>query len=152
MSIWKVSRGSHALSTTADSVTFDVPAGRTFRVLQGKVVGMGSAAAAGAEVGVFRTSANGSGGSPTSLTLKNIDPNGAAAPSGFTAKYGYTTQPTLEADPMIRLGFQPLGGQDRETPIPGAECEFWASAAYQVSVRGVSGTPNALLELTVELK
>lgn len=154
MSLWKVSRGSHALSTSADSITIDVPAGRTLRVLGGKSVGMASATAAGAEVGVFMVTTNGSGGSPTSLTLKPVDanPDGTSVPTGFTAKFGYTTQPTIEADPKIRLGFQPLGGQDRETPIPGAECEFWKSTAYQVSVRGISGTPNALLELTLELK
>lgn len=152
MSLWKTHRGSHALSTSADSMTIDVPAGRTLRIIGGKVVGMASAAAAGAEVGIYRTTANGSGGSPTSLPLKNLDPNGGSAPSGFTVKHGYTTQPTVETDPVGRLGFQPFGGQDRETPVPGAEMEFWSATAYQVSIRGMSGTPNALLELTLELK
>lgn len=154
MSIWKVSRGAHALSTTADSITIDVPAGRTLRVLAGKVVGMASAAAAGAELGIFRVSTNGSGGTPTSLVLKPVDanPDGLSVPSGFTARYGLGTQPTVEADPVVRLAFQPLGGQDRESPIPGAEVEFWKATAHQVSIRSISGTPNAAIELTLELK
>lgn len=153
MSLWKLSRGSHALSTSADSITINVPAGRTLKVLSGKCIGMGNALAAGAEVGVFRVSTNGSGGSPTALVLKTVDPNadGVAAPTGFSAVYGYTTQPTVEADPVIRLGFQPAGGQDREQPAPGAEVSFWKATAHQVSIRGINGTPNAMLELTLEL-
>lgn len=151
MSIWKISRASHAQSVSLDSLTIDVPAGRTLRVLAAKAIGMASAAASGAELGVFRVTTVGSGGSPTSYTLKNIDPNGVSAPSGFTAKSGYSTQPTIESDPMIRLAIQPLGGQDRESPIPGAEVVFWSASAYQVSVRGISGTPNVVLELTLEL-
>lgn len=154
MSLWTVSRGSHALSTSADSMTIDVPAGRMLRLLGAKIVGMASAAAAGAEVGIFMTSANGSGGTPTSLTLKPVDANADAVsvPTGFTVKYGYSTPSTLESDPKARLTFQPLGGQDRFVPVPGAELEFWKSSAYQVSVRGISGTPNAAIELVLELK
>lgn len=154
MSIWVVSRGSHALSTSADSMTIDVPAGRMLRVIGAKVVGMASSAVAGAELGIFATSANGSGGTPTSLTLKPVDanPDAVSVPTGFSVKHGYSTQPTVEADPKARLSFQPLGGQDRFVPIPGAELEFWKSTAYQVSVRGISGTPNAAIELVLELK
>lgn len=154
MSLWTVSRGSHALSTSADSMTIDVPAGRMLRVLSAKSVGMASAAVAGAELGIFMVTTNGSGGTPTSLTLKPVDanPDAVSVPTGFTVKYGYTTQPTVEADPKARLSFQPLGGQDRFVPVPGAELEFWKSTAYQVSVRGISGTPNASIELLLELK
>jgi hypothetical protein len=152
MSLWRIHRGSHALATADDSITINVPAGRFLRIISAKVVGMASAAAAGAELGIFRVTTVGSGGSPTSLPVKNLDPNGASAPSGFSAVYGYTTDPTIETDAMIRLGFQPFGGQDREVAVPGAEVEFWDDVAYQVSVRSISGTPNALIELVVELK
>lgn len=153
MSLWTVSRGAHALATNADSMTINVPAGRILRILGGKVIGMASAAAAGAEVGIYDVSTLGSGGSPTSLVLKPVGANadGLSVPSGFSVVYGYTTQPNLTAGPKKTLYFQPLGGQDREAPMPGAELEFWKAVAYQVSVRGISGTPNAALELTLEL-
>ena len=154
MSLWRFGRGSHALSTSNDSLTINVPAGRTLRLIFGKCVGMASALVAGAEVGIYRVTTNGSGGSPTTVVPKPVDanPDGTAVPTGFSVVYGYTTQPTVEADPVARFGFQPAGGQDRETPVPGAELEFWKATAYQVSIRGMSGTPNALLEFVVELK
>lgn len=154
MSLWTVSRGLHALANNADSMTINVPAGRILRIIGGKVVGMATAAAAGADLGVYDVTTVGSGGTPTSLVLKPVGANadGLSVPSGFSVVFGYTTQPVLTAGPKKTFFFQPLGGQDREAPIPGAELEFWKSVAYQVSVRGIgAATPNAAVELTLEL-
>jgi len=148
--LYRVSRTTHAQSTSADSITFDIPAGRTFKVHSGEVTGMANALAAGAEMGIFRTSANGSGGTPTSLVIKPVDPNGSV-PSGLTAKYGYGTQPTLEADPLVRMSYQPAGGKGRYPVLPGAPAEFWSLTAYQVSVRGIAGTPNCAVEIEFEV-
>lgn len=145
---YRITRGAHAQSTTADSATIDVPAGRLLIVNNISVVGMASALAAGAEIGLFRTTANGSGGTPTSITIKPVDPNGASVPSGFTAKFGYTTQPTVETDPLWRGNFQPAGG--RAAP-PATPLIFWSATAYQVSLRGISGTPNVAFDMDVEL-
>ncbi|WP_128003454.1 hypothetical protein [Piscinibacter defluvii] len=154
MSLWTFSRGSHAQSLTVASAVINVPAGRMLRFISGSVVGMASAAVAGAEFGIYLASANGSGGSPTSITPKPVDPNadGLSVPSGFSIVYGYTTEPTLESDPKARLRFQPLGGRDWLVAVPGAELEFWKSTAYQVALRGISGTPNVAFDFTVELK
>lgn len=148
--LYRISRGTHAQSTTADSITIDVPAGRSLKIHQAEASGMASAAVTGAEIGIYRTTANGSGGG-TSLPIKNIDPNGVAPPSGFTAKYGYATPPTLEADPVARLSYQPLGGKGRYMALPGGALEFWSLTAYQVSIRGIVGTPNVAMEFEVEL-
>lgn len=146
--LYTLSRTSHAQSTTADSITLDVPAGRKLELIRLCVTGMASAAAAGAEIGVYRVTTVGSGGTPTSLTIKLGDPNGAAVPAGLTAKFGYGTQPTIEADPVVRLAYQPLGGKGRFA-VQTEEVSFWSASAYQVSVRGISGTPNvAIDELT----
>lgn len=149
--LFRFSRTSHAQSTTADSVTIDVPAGRYLFLHNLTVVGMASAAAAGAEIGVYRVTTLGSGGTPTTIVLKPVDPNGAAAPSGFTAKFGYTTQPVIEADPLWRGGYQPLGGKDRYSSMLGNALGFWASTAYQVSIRGIVGTPNIMLDCDLEI-
>jgi hypothetical protein len=148
---YEIQRGRHALSTTADSITIDVPAGRKLKVHGVAVTGGDSSGTTSAEMGVYRATGNGSGGSPTSAVLKPLDPN-LTAPSGFTAKYGYTTQPTTESDPVIRVPFQPYGGSNSWPPVAGAPAEFWSSSAFQVSVRSVLGTPNATVTLTCELE
>lgn len=151
-SLFRFSRASHAQSTTADSGTIDVPAGRlvVFHFLE--VAGMASAAAAGAEIGIFKVTTLGSGGTPTTITLKNTDPNGSAAPSGFTVKFGYTTQPVLEADPMWRGLYQPLGGKARYSSMLGGALEFWSASAYQIAIRGISGAPNIGIDGELEIK
>ena len=152
---YEIQRTRHTLSITADSLTIDVPAGRKLKVHGVTVVGGDSTGAASAEIGVYRVTTNGSGGTPTSAVLKALDPN-VSAPSGFTAKFGYTTQPTVEADPVVRVSFQPYGGTGTWPPVAGAPAEFWVSTAYQVSVRGIDSTgtdtPNAVVSLTVELE
>lgn len=152
---FEIQRTRHAQSISADSITIDVPAGRKLKIHGVSAVGGDSAGAASAEIGVYRVTANGSGGSPTNLPLKALDP-AVSAPGGFTAKFGYTTPPTLEADPVIRVPYQPYGGQGAWPPVAGAPAEFWLVTAYQVSVRGIDSTgtdtPNVSLSLTVELE
>lgn len=151
MSLFRVSRGAHAQSVSADSITLDVPAGRVLFVHQAEITGMASAVAAGAEIGLFRVSTLGSGGTPTSLVVKPVNPNDSV-PSGLTAKYGYGTQPVVEADPVWRGGYQPLGGKARYTALPGGALMFWSSSAYQVSLRGISGTPSIQVDaLEIEI-
>lgn len=152
---FEIKRGRHALSITVDSLTIDVPAGRKLKVHSLRADGGESAGSASAEVGVFRTTANGSGGSPTSYAIKPLDPN-VSVPSGFTAKSGYTTQPTAEADPVVNAVFQPYGGTGSWPVVAGAPAEFWSASAYQVSVRGVDSsgndTPQCSIAMTVELE
>lgn len=147
--VYTTGRGTHTLSTSADSITIDVPAGRYFFLHRAKVVGMASALAAGSEIGIYRVTTVGSGGTPTELNWRNIDPSGAAAPAGFLARHGYTTQPVL-GDLLKRLYIQPAGGKDEWIAF-GAPLAFWATAAYQVSIRGLAGTPNIALDLEGEL-
>lgn len=148
---FEIQRARHATSTTADSLTIDVPAGRKLKVHGITVTGGDSTGATSSEVGVYRVTTNGSGGSPTSAVLKALDPN-VSAPSGFTAKYGYSTQPTVETDPTVRVAFQPYGGVGVWPPVAGAPAEFWSASAYQVSVRSVLGTPNASISMLCELE
>lgn len=148
--IYTTGRGAHTLSTSNDSITIDVPAGRFFYLHRAKIVGMANALAAGAEIGIYRVATVGSAGTPTELNWRNIDPNGAAPPSGFTARFGYTTQPVL-GDLLKRLYVQPAGGKDEWIAMPGGALAFWLSTAYQVSIRGISGTPNIAIDLEGEL-
>lgn len=152
---FEIQRSRHAQSVTNDSITIDVPAGRKLKVHGVSAVGGDSSGAASAEIGVYRVTTIGSGGSPSNAVLKALDP-AVSAPSGFTAKFGYTTQPVVEADPVVRVPYQPYGGQGAWPPVAGAPAEFWNVAAYQVSVRGIdssgSDTPNVAVSLTVELE
>lgn len=148
---YEIQRTRHAQSTTADSITIDVPAGRKLKVHGVSVAGGETTGAQTSEIGVYRVSTNGSGGSPSNAVLKALDP-GVSAPSGFTAKFGYSTQPTVETDPVVRVAYQPYGGVGVWPPVAGAPAEFWLVTAYQVSVRGISGTTNATITLTVELE
>lgn len=147
--IYTTGRGAHTLSITVDSITIDIPAGRHFLLHRAKAVGMASALAAGTEIGIYRVATVGSAGSPTELNWRNIDPSGAAAPAGFTARFGYTTQPVL-GDLLKRLYLQPAGGKDEWIAF-GAPLAFWLATAYQVAIRGISGTPSVALDLEGEL-
>lgn len=148
---FEIQRARDAQSTSTDFITVDVPAGRKLKVHGVTVVGGESTGAVSSEIGVYRVTTNGSGGTPTSVTLKPNDPN-VSIPSGFTAKFGYSTPATLEADPIIRIAYQPYGGTGTWPPVAGAPAEFWLVTAYQVSVRGISGTTNCTVTLTVELE
>lgn len=146
--IYRFSRASHAQSTTADSATLNVGAGMKARLLAVEVTGGATAAAALAEFGVFYVTTLGSGGTPTTLMLKKVDSdNTPNPPTGVSAVFGYGTQPTIEADPVVRLTYQPLGGKARYTPAPGAEVVFGSrTAASQLSFRGISGTNNVAID------
>lgn len=145
--IYRTSRATHAASTTADSVTVNLPAGYRVRITYLEVTGAASALAAGQEMGLFRVTTVGSGGTPTDLTLKHIDPTGPNPPSGMSAVFGYTTQPVIESVPMLRLSFQPAGGKAIYQPTPGAEVIFGSrTAASQFSLRGIAGTGNVVVD------
>lgn len=152
---FEIQRTRHAQSTSADSITIDVPAGRKLKVHGITAMGGDSAGAPSAEIGVYRVTSNGSGGSPTDAVVKALDPN-VSVPSGFTAKFGYSSQPTVEAQPVVRVAYQPYGGVGVWPPVQGAPAEFWLATAYQVSVRGIDSTgtdaPNVTVTLLVELE
>lgn len=148
--LWTFTRDSHALSTTADSITIDVPAGRGLLIHSLEGVGLESAAAVACRVGVYDVTTLGSGGTPTSLVIKAWGSNadGYAVPTGLLARYGFTTQPVL-GDLRHTLAFQPLGGRDK---LPLIEpLGFWKSTAYQVSIRAIAGANLALLKAIIEL-
>lgn len=149
--LWTFRRDSHALNPTNDSITLDVPAGRQLLIHALEAVGLESAAAAANRLGIYDVTTLGSGGTPTSLTISawGANPDGYAVPSGLTAKHGYTTEPTLGTLRHV-LSWQPLGGRDK---LPLIEpLAFWKSTAYQVSIRGISGTNLALIKAIVELQ
>jgi hypothetical protein len=149
--LYTVSRGTHALSTSNDSITINVPAGRGLKIHYGEVTGMASAAAAGAELGIFRVTSNGAGSPQVTLDLKGVEPSTQGV-AGFSASYSADAQPTIESAPVWRFAFQPLGGKDRYLALPGGELRFWSATAHQVSVRGIFGTSNAAVQLLVELE
>jgi hypothetical protein len=152
---FEIQRTRHAQSATVPSIVIDVPAGRKLKVHGMSAVGGDSAGAASAEIGLYRTSANGTPGSPSSAVLKPLDP-AVSVPSGFTARFGFTTPPTNEADPVVRVAYQPYGGQGSWPPVAGAPAEFWSATAYTVVVQGIDSTgtdaPNVSVSLTVELE
>lgn len=148
--LWTFRRGAHALSTTADSVTIDVPAGRTLVLHSLEAVGLESAAAAANQLGIYEVTTLGNGAA-SSLTISAWGPNpdNYAVPTGLTAKHGYATQPVLGAL-RYTLEWQPLGGSRR---LPMIEpLEFWKSVAYQVSFRPIAGNQQAQLQALFELK
>lgn len=152
--IYRVTRAAHAQSTSNDSLTINIPAGYRIRLLSAIATGMDSAAAAGSDMGIYRVTTVGSGGSPTTVPLRPADPNTTITPpSGLSAVFGYTTQPVVDSNgPDERLQYQPLGGKGIYQPAAGAELVYGSpSAASQVSFRGIAGTGQVGLSVEFEL-
>lgn len=156
MPLFTFKRGSHAQSLSVASAIIRVPAGRTLRVYMVDVAGFASAAAAGAEFGMYRVGTV-SVGTLTAIPLSKIDPNGvdASSISGFSAGYSPATSepaPLAGDNGLVEaFHFQPLGGRDRFVALPGAEHSFWAAAAFEVMFRGIAGTPSIGLKALIEL-
>lgn len=157
MPLFTFKRGTHAQSLSVASVIIRVPAGRPLKLYMLDVAGMASAAAAGAELAVYRVGTV-SVGALTAIPLSKVDPNGADAStiSGFSAGYApATSEPApLSGDNGLveALHFQPLGGRDRFLALPGGEHVFWSASAYEVMVRGVLGTPNIAIKGLISLE
>lgn len=148
--LWTFRRGAHALNTAADSVTIDVPAGRTLVLQELEAIGLESAAAAANQLGIYEVTTLGSG-TPTTLTISAWGPNpdNYAVPTGLTARHGYSTQPVL-GTLRHTLEWQPLGGS-KKTPLI-EPIEFWKAVAYQVSIRPIAGTQQTQIKAIIELK
>lgn len=148
--LWTFRRGAHALSTAADSITIDVPAGRILVLHSLEAIGLENAAAGANQLGIYDVTTLGSGAA-TSLTISawGANPDNYAVPTGLTAKHGYATQPAL-GTLRHTLEWQPLGGKDK-TPLI-EPIEFWKSVAYQVSIRPIAGTQQGQIKAIVELK
>lgn len=142
--VYSVSRSNIALSTTTDILTITAATGRSLRIKEINIGGMGTASAAN-ELGVYRPGTLGV--TPVALTAEKTNPN-QVAPS-FTAASGWTTQPVVTATaPIIRVPVNSNGGVYRWVSTPNTEIEVPGGA--QLSFRSVIGTGLMTITVLVE--
>lgn len=145
---YMVSRSNSALSTTADLLTIQAAAGRSIKIHEIAVAGMGTASAAN-ELGIFRQTALGA----TAATFIVPEKTNPALPaSAFTANTAWTTQPAISAVALLRLGVNANGGVFRWVAKPGQEIELPGSATFTgaLSLRSVVGASNVSIHIIVE--
>lgn len=133
-SIYSVSKDAAALSASDDFLTITAPAGRSLRVHEISLGGMGTASSAN-EVKVMRSTG---GTTPVAVTPVPLNPNAAAA--AFSAASSWTTPPTPGAV-LLRLPVNANGGVYRWVAKPG--CEIEIPGGGQISIRG-AGTASVI--------
>src|SRR5512135_1750028 len=99
MAVYMMSRNNVAMSTTADLLTLISASSRRIRILEIKVIGMGTTSAAGS-IGVYR-STGGTTGSAALTPTKAVTESPTQAFTNFTA---WAAQPSLSGDPLVILG------------------------------------------------
>ena len=139
--IYSVSKDSAALSASDDFLTITAPAGRSLKIHEISVTGMGTVSAAN-EIKVARSS---SGTTPTAVTPAPLNPNAPSA--SFTAASAWSTPPTLGAV-LLRLGVNANGGAYRWVAKQG--CEIEIPGGGQVSIRGAGTTSTMTMHALIE--
>lgn len=139
--IYSVSKDAAALSASDDFLTITAPAGRSLRIHEISVAGMGTASAAN-EIRVARSTG---GVTPVAVTPVPTNPNASAA--GFTAASSWATPPTL-GNVLLRLGVNANGGIYRWVAKPG--CELEVPAGGQISIRGAGTTSSMAMHVLAE--
>ena len=143
MALWKVNRGSTALSTSNDFVTIVAGAANPIRIWRVKFAGAGTASAYN-EVLMQRSSSGSTPGG--AITPEKVDTTSSSATFSVYTTWG--VQPTLSGGPLERFGVNSNGGIDPWVALPGEEIKV--PAGGQVSFRSASGTGNVLGSIVIE--
>lgn len=133
MAFYTVTRSAAAMTVGNDMLTLTAAAGKPLNIWSVDVNGVQNASLAG-ELVLQRST----GGSTPSVTITpaKVDPNAQAA--SFTARAGWTSQPSLTADTALWLfSVNANGGKDR---FPGYPAPIPVPASGQVSLRVLVGT------------
>lgn len=141
MAIYRVTRGSTALSTTADLITVIAPSSRTIRIRRISVAGLATASAANVIL-VQRSTGGTTGGG--ALTPAPVVTESAA--SGTVVNTTWSAQPTPTAGVILdRIGVNANGGVNNLFYPPGSEIILRNSE--QLSFRSETGTSNVTISL-----
>jgi hypothetical protein len=125
-------RAGVALSTANDHFTCTSAASGQTRALEVFIGGEATASAV-ARVGVYNSS---SGATPTNQTPEKFSTRSPAAAGTYAT--AWTTQPTLNAQPVFIFAFNAFGGGDKWIAQPGSE--LYIVNAEKFSCRSASGT------------
>jgi hypothetical protein len=135
-------RAGVALSTTADLFTYTSAASGQARALEVSVGGEAAASAVN-RAGLYNSS---SGATPTNQTMEKFSTRSPAAAGTFAT--AWTTQPTLNTNPVLLFAFNAFGGGDKWIAQPGAE--LYTVNGEKVSMRSLSGTSTVSSHIIIE--
>lgn len=140
--VYSGARGGVALSTTVNAWTYTAGATGQARVLEVSVQGE-AAASAVARVGLYLSTG---GATPTNQTMEKFSSRSPTAVGTFAT--AWTTQPTLNTNPVLWLAFNAFGGGDKWVAQPGAE--VYLVNGEQISLRSASGTSTVSTHVIIE--
>lgn len=145
-------RGSHTPSTTVASIIIDIPAYKRLAIWSWASTGMASALAAGETHGFYVATALGTVGSPTALTAMPEDDRDSV-PAGWEFRFGFSAEPTWEANPRAAADFQPAGGVGAWPIVAGLPLiiQNESASVKRCGFKSVSGTSSIGLIARLEL-
>ena len=139
---YTISRGTVALSASADTITIAAPATRALKIWEVRIWGQGTASLAN-EIGLYRSNGGVTGSAPiTPVPKASLSPA-----SGITANTLWGTQPTLGAI-IERLGCNSNGAYSPLVFMPGSEIDVPPNG--QISLRAVVGGGTITAQIVFE--
>ncbi len=136
------SRSGVTLSTTADLWTYTAAATGQARALEISIGGEATASAI-VRLGLYNST---SGATPTNQTMEKFSTRSPGAAGTFAT--AWTTQPTLNTNPLMWMPFNAFGGGDKWVAQPGAE--WYVVNGEKISARSNSGTSVCSGHLIIE--
>lgn len=140
--VYSGTRGGVALSTTADLWTYTSAATGQARLLEVSIQGEAAASAVN-RAGLYLST---SGATPTNQTMEKFSSRSPAAAGTFAT--AWTTQPTLNTNPLLWFAFNAFGGGDKWVAQPGAE--VYLVNGEKTSQRSATGTSTVSGHVIVE--
>lgn len=140
--VYSGSRGGVTLSTTVDLWTYTSAASGQSRLLEFSIGGESTASTV-LRLGMYMSS---SGATPTNQTPEKFNTRSPAAAGTFATTW--TTQPTLNSNPLFWFAFNTFGGADKWIAAPGSE--IYLVNGEKASARSASGTPGVSAHLIFE--
>lgn len=140
--VYSGARPGVTLSTTVNAWTYTAAATGQARVLEVSIAGEATASAVN-RVGLYLSTG---GATPTNQTMEKFSSRSPAAAGTFAT--AWTTQPTLNTNPVLWFAYNAFGGGDKWVSQPGAE--IYLVNGEQISFRSASGTSVISTHVIVE--
>jgi hypothetical protein len=140
--VYSGTRAGVTLSTSADLWTYTAASAGQSRALEISIGGEATATGVN-RVGVYNST---SGATPTNQTMEKFSTRSPAAAGTFAT--AWTTQPTLNTNPVLWMAFNAFGGGDKWVAQPGAE--LYVVNSEKISSRSNAGTSVVSAHLIIE--
>lgn len=116
MARYAIIKPPEAITAAENLIRVTAPTSYSMVLVEGYITQSDSEASRQLKAVLARATTAGSG---TAITIKPLDDPAGSVPTGMAAAYNFTTDPSLESDPVMTRGFNSLNGFSY-VPIPGS--------------------------------